>query len=60
MKTVLDMREDLVHNNPVKANKEFICFLSLILYSHLDRLMADNNLYKKHSIQKMLNKLKTM
>jgi transposase len=60
MKSSLDMRRIRVHSSPVMANKEFICFLSLILYSYLDRLMANHRLYNKYSMQKMLNKFKTM
>ncbi|MDR2458272.1 MAG: hypothetical protein LBD41_07360 [Clostridiales Family XIII bacterium] len=54
----LDLRRVSLHSSPVMANKEFICFLSLILYSHLDRLIANNTLYNIYSILKMLKNLK--
>jgi transposase len=58
LKSSLDMRRFRVHSSPAMANKEFICFLSLILYSHLDKLMSQNNLYRRLTIHRLLNKFK--
>jgi transposase len=60
LKSSLDMRRVRAHSSNVMANKEFICFIALIILSYLDVLMSNNNLYKDYSIHKLLNMLKTL
>jgi transposase len=60
MKEKLDFRRIRVHSIENSENKYFIVFLGLIILSHIDKIMAQESLYKDYTMKKMFMHLKTI
>lgn len=54
LKTQLDLGRLRVHRDDSMQNKIFICFIALIIMSHLHTVMLDKDLYKKMTMKKLL------
>ena len=48
------------HNDATTENKIFIAFISLILLSHVHKIMTKHDLYKYYTMQGLFNKLENM
>ena len=57
IKDRLNMRRLLAKSEKNLDGKIFTEFISLILISHLDHKMKETNLYKKYTMQQLLDKL---
>ena len=57
IKERLNMRRLLVSSERSLDGKIFVEFVALILISHLDKKMRDTGLYKKYTMQQLLDKL---
>jgi transposase len=55
LKNFLDFNRLRVHSSTAMKNKVFIFFLSLILISHIHRVMIENNLYKTLTMKELIN-----
>ena len=58
IKNELDGKRIKIHNDYTLKGKLFLNFISVILYSEIDRIMKDKKLYKNDSIQTILQELK--
>ncbi|NLB53848.1 MAG: transposase [Syntrophomonadaceae bacterium] len=57
LKERLNMRRMLVSSERSLDGKIFVEFVALILISHLDHKMREKGLYKKYTLQQLLDKL---
>lgn len=58
MKNTIDGERLRSHSAETASGKLFIFFISLIIYSALDKLINENNLYDKYTLNKLLEALK--
>jgi transposase len=56
----LQMSRFYSHNNTRITNKAFVSFVALILNSHVNRVMQDNNFFKKFTQKRMFDKINEM
>jgi transposase len=54
----LDLERLRIHSDKAMDGRIFIAFISLIMQSHIHKVMKENNLYKKYSIEKLIMELK--
>lgn len=54
LKNNLELGRLRVHKEESMQNKIFVSFISLILMSHIHKVMAEKNLYKKMTMKKLL------
>jgi transposase len=60
IKHAIDLKRLRVHSQESMSNKLFIGFISLILLSHMNKIMLQAGLYKKMTLKEMLFILKTL
>jgi len=58
IKNELDMKRLRVHSDDAMRGRLFVAFLSLILYSWIDKRMRDKNLYASYTQEQLLRELK--
>ena len=61
IKNELDMERLRIHNDATLHGKLFVIYISLILKSHINKIMRENNLYRNYTIIELLkevNKIK--
>jgi transposase len=49
-----------VHKKEIVDNKSFISFISLIIVSHINKIMSEKKLYKNFTIKRLLKILATL
>jgi transposase len=54
MKNYLDLGRLRVHSDSHMQNKLFIGFVALIIMAHIHKVMADNHMYERMTLKKML------
>ncbi|MDR1039683.1 MAG: hypothetical protein LBR80_05840 [Deltaproteobacteria bacterium] len=59
LKNSLDTDLYMCRKNMFIQNKAFIIFISLILTSHIHRVMIDNNLYKKFTMKELIKTMES-
>ncbi|MDR2711963.1 MAG: transposase, partial [Clostridiales bacterium] len=57
IKNSLDLARLRVHSDSAMQSKIFICFVSLVLLSHIHNVMADNGLYKQYTLKQLMRVL---
>ena len=60
LKNELDLKRLRVHSELSMTGRVFLCFLSLILHSCLDKRMKETNLYKKWTQEEVMCELKRL
>jgi transposase len=55
LKALLDMRRLRMHCDSTMRSKVFVSFLSLVLVSHINKIMIDNQLYDKYIIKEVID-----
>ena len=60
LKNRLDGGRLRIHSTDAASGKLFLLFISLILYSTLDKLMRDKKVYNKYTISELLEMLKNI
>jgi len=60
LKNSIDLGRLRIHSQTSLQNKAFIGFLSLVLLSHINKIMMDKGLYKRMTIKEMLLALKKL
>ena len=60
MKNELDMNRLRVHSEISMTGRTFVCFISLILQSWLDKRMKETNLYKRYTQEEVMVEMKRM
>jgi transposase len=60
IKNAIDLKRLRVHSQESMCNKLFIGFISLILLSHMNKIMLQSGLYKKMTLKEMIFILKTL
>jgi transposase len=58
MKNDLDVKRLRVHTQEAAQGRLFLCFITLILYSWINRTMTEQSLYKDYTIQEIIYELK--
>jgi transposase len=58
IKNELDLERLRIHSDKAMDGRIFIAFISLIMQSHIHKVMKENNLYKKYTIEKLIMELK--
>jgi transposase len=54
MKNSLDLARMRVHSDSTVKSKIFICFVALVLLSHIHTVMDNNNLYKYYTLKQLM------
>jgi len=57
IKNSLDLGRLRVHSDSAMQSKIFICFIALVLLSHIHNVMADKGLYKSYTLRQLLRTL---
>jgi transposase len=60
LKNFLDFGRLRIHSGRVMENKLFVGFISLIIISHIHRVMLDKGLYKNMTMRELLKELETV
>jgi transposase len=60
LKNKIDGNRLRTHSSDTTSGKLFILFIALILYSALDKLMKENNLYEKYTMNELLEMMKNI
>jgi len=60
LKNKIDGNRLRTHSSDTTSGKLFILFIALILYSALDKLMRENNLYEKYTMNELLEMMKNI
>jgi transposase len=58
IKNDLDMKRPRVHSDDAMRGRLFVAFLSLILYSWIDKKMREKNLYASYMQEELFRELK--
>ena len=58
MKNDLDVKRLRVHTQEAVEGRLFLCFITLILYSWINRRMTEQSLYKDYTVQEIIYELK--
>jgi len=60
LKNELDLKRLRVHSELAMTGRVFLCFLSLILHSYINKRMKETNLYKKWTQEEVMCELKRL
>ena len=60
LKNELDLKRLRVHSEISMTGRMFVCFISLILYSWLDKRMKESDLYKRYTQEEVIAQLKRL
>jgi transposase len=58
LKNNLDLKRTKVHSGKQLKSKLFICFIALILNSYIHKVMSENKIYDKYTMNELLDELK--
>lgn len=60
LKNDLDMKRLRIHSNAAMDVRIFLQFLALILTTRLNQIMRQNDMFKNHDLQEVLDEMKTI
>lgn len=60
LKNDLDMKRLRIHSNAAMDGRIFLQFLALILTTRLNQVMRQNDMFKNHDLQEVLDEMKTI
>lgn len=60
LKGQLDLRRLRIHTDTTMRSKIFVAFLALILFAYINKIMMENDLYKKFTLRELIEVVETL